>query len=313
VPSWKPFKTTARREAEAEIPPPLRDSLDKAGACRLAQFVENELGGDVWVAQFHDYLAFQLGSGKQLPNGALNNIQYQKGSALGRHIMLCVAGDSLSLRDFLDWWAQYFVERTSTFKKSTEAKSLVMRAVRSMNELMKHEAMLFRIVEDQVHRYAVHRLGSEAMRERIVRPALEGLSEARMDEALREYEEALVEWAKGGTDNAIRQASHAVETTMKTILQRLEKAAKADANPSTLIAALVEAGVLPPKYADFHTKLSAGIQGVITVRSAEAGAGHGPAPGQKDPDEATAEYAVNLAGANILYLVKQYQRCAALP
>ncbi|HXU70797.1 MAG TPA: abortive infection family protein [Polyangia bacterium] len=102
------------------------------------------------------------------------------------------------------------------------------------------------------------------------------------------------------------KSSHAVEATMKAILADIGQPAPPSAIPSKVIELVVAAGILPAKYQQFWNDLSKGIQGVITVRNAAPGAGHGPAPGAPPPDDATGEYAVNMAGSNIVFLLRQW-------
>ena len=128
-----------------------------------------------------------------------------------------------------------------------------------------------------------------------------------MEEALSEYHDALIEWAQGKTDDAILHSSHAVESVMKFILKDMDITVKDTATPSALIFEITKANILPEPYKDFWDKLNQGIQGVITIRNKAPGAGHGPAPGARHPDKDLAEYAVNLAGSNILFLVRRWR------
>jgi hypothetical protein len=47
------------------------------------------------------------------------------------------------------------------------------------------------------------------------------------------------------------------------------------------------------------------------VRNREHGAGHGAPPDSTEPDAAVAEYAVNMAGSSIVFLVRQWKNRGA--
>lgn len=306
----KLHKPTVVREAAAENPPVPRDRLDAASAMRLAMTIEQALEDDREMGPFTfcKYLAYQLGTGDALPSPNGKMRISQPDVAL-RHYVQRIAGDSHALACFLDWFAQY-VQTACHSRQGREPWPDVRRkrAIDHVNNCLRHEAVVFRIEPDKTHGFAIHRIGSEAMQQRVVAPALRLLRNSRMDDAIREYEEALVYWAKGEKDDAIRQASHALETTMKTILSRMGVPHRPDAKPKALIGHIVnDARLIPEKYATFWQNLLETIQGVITVRNAAPGAGHGPEPGAPDPDDATVEYAINMAGANILFLVERWK------
>ena len=121
------------------------------------------------------------------------------------------------------------------------------------------------------------------------------------------YEAALRAWARGDAAEAIRDASHAFESTMKALLDRLGHPAPS-ATASQLINALADkANLLPAQYKDSWEGFVKVLKGVVTPRNKEAGVGHGSAPNAPPPNPETAEYAINLAGSSIVFLIRLWQ------
>jgi hypothetical protein len=93
---------------------------------------------------------------------------------------------------------------------------------------------------------------------------------------------------------------------MKTILERLHVSFKPSADAGDLIAAIVQACVVPP-----YTKAS--LARLPGVRNQNTGA-HGQGSVEQEVPRHEAAYCLHLAAADIVYLIKSFQaRPSKLP
>ncbi len=323
--AWRLHKPTIDREREAANPPPLRDTLDESGANRLASSMLDgfETTGFAAASDFMKYLLFQLGK-TEFPT-TKDWIQTRRTESVERHSVrgyvqhACWNSDTLAA--LLEWHAHYLMDsagdRLDTLVTehnagdinyiNSDLEDTIDRCIAAVNACLAHESVVFRMERDSEHGFAARRIGSDLLRQQVIVPALRLLRDCKIIEPLQEYEAALTAWARGQRRDAVRQASHAVESTMKAILTDLGIPYKPSANPSALIKHIInDARIFPAEYENFWEQLSHGIQGVITVRSKTPGAGHGPGPAEEEIDNATAEYSISMAGANIVFLLSRW-------
>jgi len=230
------------------------------------------------------------------------------GTALQSYVF-DISKDSIKIVRLLTWYAQYQLSEAAIRLEDDlelHAHNWANACIEAVNEVLRYDAMAYRLVEDSEDGYAVHKITSEAMVETAIQPALQLMRDRKMKEPLEEYEAALKHYARNETDDAVRQSSHAFESAMKFVLKDVKKSAPAHAKPSELIKAVSDAGILPSSMQNNWNNFAEVLQGVITLRNKAPGAGHGPGPGEVPPDIETAEYAINTAGSNILYLARRW-------
>jgi hypothetical protein len=169
----------------------------------------------------------------------------------------------------------------------------VVTAARHVNEVFEARGIVYRLDEHGLAQWH----GDEGAYREVVRPALDALADLRLEAAGREYGDALAALRRGdrvGVKNAIRDASNAVETTMKGLLDahRVQRPERETAD--SLWDALRAASVVAEK-----TKEE--VCGPSHLRNTYGG--HGPDPARDEPvPEGVASLAVMTAGAAILYL-----------
>lgn len=305
------YKPLPIREQQSANPPPLRETLDFPAANRSADVIIETLGAlfhdpELGATDFLQYLEHNYGNNKFEIAGERG---FRNTALLKSHIR-AQAQSSFKLHCFLDYFRDYVVShydiKNPRWPKERMADHpdgiAILQGIRRLNKALEHDACVYR-----VNLEIVFRIGSEALQEHAISPALQLLRESGMAEALKEYNDALTEWAQGKADDAILHSSHAVESVMKYILKDLHIAVKENANPSILIEEIIKAKILPESYKTFWNNLHQVLQGVITIRNKAPGAGHGPAPGAGQPEIDLAEYAVNLAGSNILFLIRRWR------
>lgn len=142
--------------------------------------------------------------------------------------------------------------------------------------------------------------GDPGAYEQVVAPALAVLDDPRLALARTEFQDGLAGLRRGdrvGVKNAIRDASNAVETAMKALLDESgsERPGKETADP--LWEALHDAGVVAAKTKDVICAAS---------RLRNSYGGHGPDPSLGTPvPEGIAELSVHSAAAALIYLARQ--------
>ncbi|WP_176705764.1 MULTISPECIES: STM4504/CBY_0614 family protein [Exiguobacterium] len=137
-----------------------------------------------------------------------------------------------------------------------------------------------------------------------VKPALLLLHDPRFEGALDEYLEAHEHYKNGNNDEAITSVAKSFESTMKTIcILKGWKMEKQTAAP--LIKTLFDNGLLPSYYMTQLNSLKTTLEGLATIRNKNTAHGQG-----MDlihiPDYLT-QYALNLAGSNITFLIKVFE------
>jgi hypothetical protein len=144
--------------------------------------------------------------------------------------------------------------------------------------------------------------GDEAAYHQIVAPALAALADPRLAGAAQEFGDALAALRLGtrqGEKNAIRDASNAVESAMKSVLDDNGVTRTGKESADVLWDMLKGAGLVAEKTKDAIC---------VAPRFRNTYGGHGPNP-QPDPvPPGIAEYAVREAASAIVYLAQQLQQ-----
>lgn len=172
-------------------------------------------------------------------------------------------------------------------------------------------------IEELNHRFKEHGIGyefvggelirvdSQYVHAEVTRPAISLLQDMDFAGASDEFLRAHEHYRKERYKEAVAEALKAFESTMKSICDA-RKWHYADATAKTLIKILIENGLIP-SYLESHFGglRSAMESGLPTIRDKTAGHGQGPKP--TAIPEHLAAYALNLAAANIVFLVKSYK------
>lgn len=151
------------------------------------------------------------------------------------------------------------------------------------------------------------RVSDFVMHNEVVEPALRLLSAKGFDGPLDEYMRAHRHFRHGEHQDAVIDANNAFESTLKTALARLGEVLTGDERPEQLIR-LATSRFLPKQVQSHLTALSAVMQGLPTLRSKTPGIGHGQGQSPSEVLDSTAEYALHLAGANIIFAIESYER-----
>jgi len=142
--------------------------------------------------------------------------------------------------------------------------------------------------------------------EAIIEPAFTLLIAEGFEGAVEEFSQGMLDYRSGDYKSAVLHALKASESTMQTICDRLGWHTEGNPQASVLLKTVVANGLLPfgqeLAYKTFFDTLK---QGLPPLRNKTAGHGQGSEP-VRIPDH-VAQYAMNLAGTNITFLVRCYQ------
>ena len=152
----------------------------------------------------------------------------------------------------------------------------------------------------------IFRVDSELIHAEVVRPALRYLHEKGFEGPRDEFMQAYGHYRAGQTKDAITDANNAFESTLKTICDQRRWQYPKGARVSELLKVLREKGLLPDYLDSSFDQLAATLKsGLPKVRGEEGAHGQGSKP-RETPDYVAA-YALHLAAAKILFLVKAHK------
>lgn len=150
------------------------------------------------------------------------------------------------------------------------------------------------------------RIDSDLIHSEIVKPALGYLGEPGFEGPREEFLNAHAHYRAGETKDAVTDANNAFESTLRTVCDRRGWSYEPGAPAPALIRILRDNGLLPNYLDKSFDQLAATLRsGLPQVRHSEGGHGQGSTP-RETPDY-VAGYALHLAAASILFIVKAHK------
>ena len=150
------------------------------------------------------------------------------------------------------------------------------------------------------------RVDSELIHSEIVKPALLYLNEKGFEGPRDEFMSAHAHYRKGEMKDAVVDANNAFESTLKSICEQSGWEYQNGDSTSRLIKVVRDQGLLPDYLDNSFDQLAATLKsGLPKVRGEEGSHGQGAIPSET-PDYVAA-YALHLAAAQILFLVKAHK------
>ena len=152
----------------------------------------------------------------------------------------------------------------------------------------------------------VVRVDSELIHSEVVRPALLYLHQKGFEGPCEEFLRAHEHYRAGRTKEAITTANNAFESTLKAICAQRQWECPQRATASKLIETVRRQGLLPNYLDAAFDQLAATLHsGIPKVRGEQGGHGQGATP-RETPDYVAA-YALHLAAASMLVLIKAHE------
>lgn len=216
--------------------------------------------------------------------------------------------DSLSTLDVIDGLCHFGREALAWVGGGSfqhVSKSVVAGFEDRINEILQDHGLGYSIINGRVER-----LSSPILTDGALRPALNLLASPGFEAADENFHEALNAIKSAKYAEAITWANTAFESTMKIILKERERPAAEGATSKDLIPAVMGIpGLVPPFTANYFTNLSHVLFGLANLRN-KGKQTHGAETPKPDTTLEEAEFAVNLAATNVLFLIRRHQNLA---
>jgi hypothetical protein len=164
------------------------------------------------------------------------------------------------------------------------------------NSIMEENDLQWRMAEGKIFP-----IDSQYIEEEIVQKTYYLLNQVKFHGALKEFEQARIDFTNRNYNSTIRNASLSFESTIKEIL-KIEKE-----KPGKLFRLLIDSDYIPEYYRGFLNDFEKNILRCPSIiRNEELGVGHGIGPSENVISSELAELAINLTASLINYLVKCY-------
>ena len=172
------------------------------------------------------------------------------------------------------------------------------QAIADLNERFREHGVGFQYESGEIIR-----VDSEMMHAEVTRPALVLLRKKKFLGANEEYLKAHEHYRHGRNKECLTECLKAFESTLKIICAEKGWKTSPDDASKKLISVCLDNGLVSPYLQSQITALRCVLEsGVPTIRNKLGGHGQGQVP-QKVDDEMT-RYALNLTGANIIFLIE---------
>jgi hypothetical protein len=177
-----------------------------------------------------------------------------------------------------------------------------------INELFKEYGIGYEFVEQTAQEVFAVRIDSKHLHATAIKKTMKLLYDLNFEGPLREFDDALEALDNQDFDGAVTLANKAFESTMKAILEELQHQPYDPTWPaSKLISALVEADVVPSRFLSFSDGIRTVLEAGLPAMRNAPGVAHGSGPDLKDIERSYAQFAVNLCGSYIVFLIERYE------
>jgi hypothetical protein len=149
------------------------------------------------------------------------------------------------------------------------------------------------------------RIDSQYLHQEIVMAPISLLHSADFQGANREFTKALDYYSLHDYENAIHWANRAFESTIKSVLDRLNLSYDKSETAKKLISRLFDYKLIFPSLECLLANIQEVFGGLPTIRNKMGGHGYGSLP--IEVQKSYAELAIHLSGTFIVFLVKRYE------
>lgn len=194
------------------------------------------------------------------------------------------------------------IELFIRIKKNEISNGLNIRltkTINDINDLFKLDKIGYEIVNEKIIRKDF-----EYLHEQVIKQTINLLYTNDFKGPLVEFQKALDHYIRKEYKDTIQEANNSFESTMKSVLTKLNVDFKPDGNADLLLDSLKEKGVI-------YSYTKPLFQGLPTIRNKQSGHGQGIDP--KEVNQSYAELALNLAGTFIVFLITRYQEMTKVP
>jgi len=200
---------------------------------------------------------------------------------------------SCTVKDFLQT-IEIFIDIRGNTDRSTDWYPRLFNTITEINKTFKINRIGYEIVKGRF----VH-IGSEFMHEQVIKPTIDLLDSNDFKGPLEEFQKALDYYLNGDYKNTVQEASNSFESTMKSVLTKLNINFNQEGNASLLIGYLKNKKIIP-------SYMEPLFQSLHTIRN-KYSCSHGQGIDPKETEQRYAELSLNLAGTLIIFLITTYQ------
>jgi hypothetical protein len=176
----------------------------------------------------------------------------------------------------------------------------------SIHTIFRTHHFEYEIIESAVGPEAI-RIDSQYLHEEVIKKTRKLLHDLKFLGPLEEFDEAIEALEKQDTDGAITKANKAFESTMKAISQELKQPVDPPGTASKLITAMINAGVISTNLQSLSDGIRTVLSSGLTTLRNQPGAAHGAGRDPKEIERSYAQFAMNLCGSYIVFLIERYQ------
>jgi hypothetical protein len=174
-----------------------------------------------------------------------------------------------------------------------EPNERLRNTIDDINDLFKLDKIGYEIVNERIIRK-----DSEYLHEQVIKQTISLLHTNDFKGPLEEFQKALNHYKLKEYDDTIHKANNAFESTMKSVLTKLNINFNQDGPADQLLDYLIKNRVI-------YSYTKPLFQGLPIIRNKQGGHGQGLDP--KVVNQSYAELSLNLAGSFIVFLVNRYQ------
>lgn len=234
-------------------------------------------------------LRYQICKHKGISN--INN-EISDSNSINKWILECNVIDLLrTIEIFL--WIRENDETTGSYER-------LQKTISELNDIFDIDKIGYEIVENKIIRRDSKYLHKEAIKETISL-----LKNNEFSGALEEFEKALGKYLEKDYGSTISEANKAYESTMKSILTKLQISYNTSDTASQLIRKFYDEDLIFSHTESFTNNLNEILKGLPTIRNNQGGHGQGLDP--KKVDKSYAEFALHLCGSFIVFLIQRYE------
>lgn len=232
----------------------------------------------------HDYqnLRYEICKNKGIPN--ISDIDDDQ-MAINEWILNCSSEDLLRTIELFIYIKKHEISVGPKFRLSG--------TIDDINEIFRIDKIGYEIVNERFVRK-----NSEFLHEHVTKPTINLLYTNEFKGPLEEFQKALDHYIKGEYKDTIQEANNSFESTMKSVLTKLNISFNQNGSADLLLDVLCNKKII-------YTYTKPLFQGLPKLRNNQSGHGQGIDP--KEINQSYAELALNLAGSFIVFLITRYQ------
>jgi len=234
-------------------------------------------------------LIYQLSKHKGISN--INN-EISDSSSINKWILECSVIDVLRTIEIFLW-----IRRNDETQGNYER---LQRTITEINDIFDIDKIGYEIVEDKIIRR-----DSKYLHKETIKQTISLLKDNEFKGALEEFEKALSNYLEKDYKNTISEANKSYESTMKSILTKLQIDYNSSDTASQLIRKFYENNLIFSHTESFTNNLNEILKGLPTIRNNQSGHGQGLDP--KKVNKSYAEFALHLCGSFIVFLIERYK------